>query len=242
VAVDTGRAAEETTSKVPAGRVRTAPGCLDLDENAHLTTVQPPPPAWRRSPHRSQRAVRLDWRQTGQTPASTAPRRLVRPAPPARLSTGWAVAVAGRPCVRPIPGHPNRDPHPPPELPTGWWFLRYPAPSPTLRLRVPLREGEFAGAAHDLALWAERPHGDGLVADCALATYRPETRHGTGTTLTAAEKAFAAGITRSSSHAERRAVVYSGSRPSPASAPATSYAAHLHGPRFRQEQRHQRYP
>ncbi|MFC4049049.1 lantibiotic dehydratase [Actinomadura syzygii] len=79
-----------------------------------------------------------------------------------------------------------------PDLPVGWWFLRYPDPIPHLRLRVPLREGEFADAAHDLALWAERLHEDGLVTDYALATYRPETRHGSGPTLTAAEAVFAA--------------------------------------------------
>ncbi|CNE64599.1 thiopeptide-type bacteriocin biosynthesis domain [Mycobacterium tuberculosis] len=79
-----------------------------------------------------------------------------------------------------------------PELPTGWWFLRYPDPTPHLRLRVPLREGEFAGAAHDLALWAERLHDDSLVTEYSLATYRPETRHGSGPALAAAENVFAA--------------------------------------------------
>ncbi|MEU8309819.1 lantibiotic dehydratase [Actinomadura sp. NPDC048955] len=80
-----------------------------------------------------------------------------------------------------------------PELPAGWWFLRYPDPHHHLRLRIPLRDpAEFADAAHDLAGWAERLHDDGLVTDCTLATYQPETRHGIGPTLTAAEEVFAA--------------------------------------------------
>ncbi|MEU4827726.1 lantibiotic dehydratase [Actinomadura sp. NPDC023710] len=80
-----------------------------------------------------------------------------------------------------------------PELPSGWWFLRYPDPHHHLRLRIPLRDpAQFADTAHDLAGWAEKLHDDGLVADYTLATYRPETRHGTGPTLTAAEEVFAA--------------------------------------------------
>nr|WP_232295537.1 thiopeptide-type bacteriocin biosynthesis protein [Parafrankia sp. EUN1f] len=79
------------------------------------------------------------------------------------------------------------------ELPAGWWFLRYPHPEPHLRLRIPLRDtGRFADVAHDLALWAQRLHNDGLLADYTLATYRPETRYGHGPTLAAAEAVFAA--------------------------------------------------
>ena len=78
-------------------------------------------------------------------------------------------------------------------LPAGWWFLRYPDPEPHLRLRIPLRDAaRFADAARDLASWAERLHDDGLLADYTLATYRPETRHGSGPTLAAAEAVFAA--------------------------------------------------
>jgi thiopeptide-type bacteriocin biosynthesis protein len=80
-----------------------------------------------------------------------------------------------------------------PGLGTGWWFLRYPDPEPHLRLRIPLLGADrFADAAHDLALWAARLHDDGLLADYTLVTYRPETRYGTGPTLTAAEAVFAA--------------------------------------------------
>ncbi|WP_141578781.1 lantibiotic dehydratase [Actinomadura sp. WMMA1423] len=80
-----------------------------------------------------------------------------------------------------------------PGLPADWWFLRYPDPAHHLRLRIPLRDRrEFASATHDLAQWAERLHDDGLVVDYTLATYRPETRYGSGPTLIAAEKVFAA--------------------------------------------------
>jgi class I lanthipeptide synthase len=78
-------------------------------------------------------------------------------------------------------------------LPTGWWFLRYPDPAPHVRLRIPLSDTlVFAEAARHLAVWAEQLYDDGLLADCVLATYRPETRYGTGPTLAAAEAVFAA--------------------------------------------------
>jgi len=80
-----------------------------------------------------------------------------------------------------------------PDLPDGWWFLRYPNPETHLRLRIPLRDAtEFAEATLNLALWAAQLQDDGLLADYTLATYRPETRHGTGDTLAAAEAVFAA--------------------------------------------------
>ncbi|MFF4992016.1 lantibiotic dehydratase [Streptosporangium saharense] len=78
------------------------------------------------------------------------------------------------------------------DLPGGFWFLRYPHPSPHLRLRIPLSHVTFADAAHALAQQAEQLHNDGLLTDYALATYRPETRYGTGQTLAAAEAVFAA--------------------------------------------------
>ncbi|GAB3977740.1 lantibiotic dehydratase [Actinoallomurus acanthiterrae] len=78
------------------------------------------------------------------------------------------------------------------DLPAGWWFLRFPDPAPHLRLRIPLRTATFTDAARRLARWAERLHDDGLLADYTLHTYRPETRHGTGPTLAAAEAVFAA--------------------------------------------------
>ncbi|WP_329243102.1 lantibiotic dehydratase [Actinoallomurus sp. NBC_01490] len=78
------------------------------------------------------------------------------------------------------------------DLPAGWWFLRYPDPAPHLRLRIPLQTVTFADAARDLAEWAEQLYASGLLSDYALHTYRPETRHGTGRTLAAAEAVFAA--------------------------------------------------
>ncbi|MGC4804982.1 lantibiotic dehydratase [Micromonospora sp. DT233] len=78
-------------------------------------------------------------------------------------------------------------------LPKGWWFLRYPDPEPHLRLRICLQgDGQFADTARNLARWAQRLDHDGTLYDYTLHTYRPETRHGTGPTLAAAEAVFAA--------------------------------------------------
>ncbi|WP_406071168.1 lantibiotic dehydratase [Micromonospora sp. NBC_01638] len=78
-------------------------------------------------------------------------------------------------------------------LPAGWWFLRYPDPDPHLRLRIPLRApNQFATVVRDVARWTERLDEQSLLADYSLATYRPETRHGSGPTLAAAEAVFAA--------------------------------------------------
>jgi thiopeptide-type bacteriocin biosynthesis protein len=78
-------------------------------------------------------------------------------------------------------------------LPVGWWFLRYPDPVPHLRLRIPLSDtNQFATTARDLAMWTEQLYEAGVLADYTLATYRPETRHGTVPTLAAAEAVFAA--------------------------------------------------
>jgi hypothetical protein len=78
------------------------------------------------------------------------------------------------------------------DLPEGWWFLRYSDPAPHVRLRIPLHTIAFTDAARDLAEWAEQLRTDGILSDYALHTYRPETRHGTGPTLAAAEAVFAA--------------------------------------------------
>ncbi|GGK36318.1 hypothetical protein GCM10010124_31180 [Pilimelia terevasa] len=78
-------------------------------------------------------------------------------------------------------------------LPPGWWFLRYPEPEPHLRLRIPLPHVDrFADAARHLARWVEELHGDAVVQDYSLHQYRPETRHGVGPILAAAEVVFAA--------------------------------------------------
>ncbi|MFI5955383.1 lantibiotic dehydratase [Cryptosporangium sp. NPDC051539] len=78
-------------------------------------------------------------------------------------------------------------------LPAGWWFIRYPDPRPHLRLRIPLPHTEdFAEVARHLARWVQQLHDDGIAYDYSLHCYRPETRHGTGATLSAAEAVFAA--------------------------------------------------
>lgn len=171
---------------------------LDMDESAHLAVLRrhldrhasavlteaPGPSGWidgrpaellltlTRTPHRH-------------------PTRPVRPASPLQHRPGrsrWLDArLYGRSddILARLAGHAGR--------PAGWWFLRYPDPVPHVRLRVPLRTvGHFAEVAHDLAGWAEHLHADGLLADYLLATYRPETRHGIGPTLAAAEAVFAA--------------------------------------------------
>ncbi|MFV2019364.1 lantibiotic dehydratase [Micromonospora sp. LOL_023] len=80
-----------------------------------------------------------------------------------------------------------------PVLPVGWWFLRYPDPEPHLRLRIPLLDtARFADVAGCLAEWTRRLEHDRVLHDYSLHTYRPETRHGTGPMLAAAEAVFAA--------------------------------------------------
>ncbi|GAB1641488.1 lantibiotic dehydratase [Krasilnikovia sp. MM14-A1259] len=78
-------------------------------------------------------------------------------------------------------------------LPAGWWFVRYPDPEPHLRLRIPLPDVErFADTAGHLARWVAYLHTNAAVYDYSLHPYRPETRHGAGATLAAAEAVFAA--------------------------------------------------
>jgi thiopeptide-type bacteriocin biosynthesis protein len=81
-------------------------------------------------------------------------------------------------------------------LPLGWWFLRHPEPPDPgshLRLRIPLPDADgFGQAAERLARWAQHLEEQSLLIDYTVATYRPETRHGTGLTLAAAAAVFAA--------------------------------------------------
>ncbi len=78
-------------------------------------------------------------------------------------------------------------------LPSGWWFLRYPDPAPHLRLRIPLRRpADFGGTTRHLAVWARELRDHAAAHDYSLHPYRPETRHGTGAALAAAEAVFAA--------------------------------------------------
>ncbi|WP_243723290.1 lantibiotic dehydratase [Actinomadura sp. 7K507] len=173
---------------------------LDLDEPAHLAVLRGHlhrhggaalteaggPSGWI-----SDRPAELLLTLTATPPHPRRPARPARPASTVQHRPGWSRWLDARVYGR-SPDILTHILSRLPDLPAGWWFLRYSDPAPHLRLRVPLREGEFAGVAHDLALWAEQLHDDGLVADYALATYRPETRHGRGPTLNAAEKVFAA--------------------------------------------------
>jgi lantibiotic biosynthesis protein len=78
-------------------------------------------------------------------------------------------------------------------LPPGWWFVRYPDPEPHLRLRIQLSDtDQFACTAVHLADWVAKLDDDAVLHDYSLHPYRPEIRHGTGSTLAAAEAVFSA--------------------------------------------------
>ncbi|GAA4603976.1 lantibiotic dehydratase [Actinoallomurus liliacearum] len=171
---------------------------LDLDEPAHLAVLRshldrqghailteaPGPSGWI-----DDRPAELLLTLTNTQPRR--PPRAARPASTLQHRPGGSLWLDARLFGRPddiLACLPER----PEDLPTGWWFLRYPTAAPHLRLRIPLRTTTFSDAARCLAWWAERLDDDGLLADYALHTYRPETRHGTGLTLAAAEAVFAA--------------------------------------------------
>ena len=90
-----------------------------------------------------------------------------------------------------LPGMLGRWTHGPAD---GWWFIRYSAPAPHLRIRLPLHDpGAYGPAARAFGEWTRDLHDAGLLADVALGTYRPETgRFGTGPVMVAAETVFAA--------------------------------------------------
>lgn len=75
-----------------------------------------------------------------------------------------------------------------------WWFIRYRAPQPHLRVRFRLhRPDRYGPAAAAVAAWAAVLHETGILRDLTLTTYRPETgRFGHGEALRAAETVFAA--------------------------------------------------
>jgi len=78
--------------------------------------------------------------------------------------------------------------------PPQWWFLRYHAPTPHLRLRIKLDSpGDYGHAAARVGTWADRLRRAGLLASLSLGTYHPETgRYGTGPVMESAETVFAA--------------------------------------------------
>jgi thiopeptide-type bacteriocin biosynthesis protein len=78
--------------------------------------------------------------------------------------------------------------------PDDWWFIRFNTPTPHLRLRLRLHDGDQYGpAARSFGQWARTVHRAGLLRDFCLDTYRPEIgRFGTGPAMAAAEAVFAA--------------------------------------------------
>lgn len=191
--------------------------CLDVEENAHLAVLRshldrhgravlteaPGPAGWLGG-----RPAELLLTLAHTPPAHTASGyrtgpRVARPAVALQHRPGageWLDARLygdpGRILVHLADQLAARSGAPGGELPDGWWFIRYPDPGPHLRLRVPLHTGvrtiSFTDAARDLAGLADDLHNEGLLTDYSLATYRPETRHGIGPTLTAAHQVFAA--------------------------------------------------
>ncbi|MFF7290870.1 lantibiotic dehydratase [Streptomyces griseorubiginosus] len=75
-----------------------------------------------------------------------------------------------------------------------WWFVRYADPGSHLRLRMRLSSTDaFGDAASRIAAWAAELRREGLIQRVQWDTDDPETgRYGTGSTLDAAERFFAA--------------------------------------------------
>lgn len=138
--------------------------------------------------------------------ASTAPPRpLSRPFRPERLHHGPGHLPGISPWLHVnLYGHPSRQNDLLARLhqlladgwahgPGDWWFIRYPDPTPHLRVRIRLHHADHYGAAaHAIGQWAHTTHLKGLLAHIVFDTYRPETgRFGTGPALAAAETVFA---------------------------------------------------
>ncbi|MFI6272473.1 lantibiotic dehydratase [Micromonospora zamorensis] len=174
---------------------------LDLDDTAHLALLRSHLDRHRHATltEAPGRAGWIDGRPaellltlTRTPPRDEVPPRPARPANTTQHRPGQSLWLDARLTGRTV--HILADLSKRPDaLTAGWWFLRYPDPEPHLRLRIPLRDAnQFATVARDVAAWAQRLDEQGLLADYSLATYRPETRHGTGPTLAAAEAVFAA--------------------------------------------------
>ncbi|MEU8048399.1 lantibiotic dehydratase [Micromonospora haikouensis] len=174
---------------------------LDLDDDAHLAVLRthlarhartvlteaPGPAGWIGG-----RPAELLLTLSAAPPAAPPPRP-VRAVSALRHRPGQSPWLEARVYGRPDDILADLARQPTNILPDGWWFLRYPDPEPHLRLRIPQhRVGRFADTARDLARWAQRLEHDGVLHDYTLHTYRPETRHGTGLALAAAEAVFAA--------------------------------------------------
>ena len=174
---------------------------LDLDENAHLALLRGHLDRFRRAVLTEApgacgwiggRPAEFLLTLTRNPPRQESPPRPARPASTVQHRPGQSHWLDARLTGR-AEGILSYLADGPCDLPAGWWFLRYPDPEPHLRLRIPLCDAErFADAADQLAGWAQRLDEHGLLVDYTLATYRPETRHGSGQTLAAAEAVFAA--------------------------------------------------
>ncbi|MEU9891319.1 lantibiotic dehydratase [Sphaerisporangium sp. NPDC051011] len=139
--------------------------------------------------------------------STTPPRPLARPLRPERIHQGPGCLPGASPWLyAKLFGHPARQSdllttfasalladwdH---GAPDDWWFIRYDAPAPHLRVRLRLYDSDrYGAAARSFGQWARTVHRAGLLRDVCLETYRPETgRFGTGPTLAAAEDLFAA--------------------------------------------------
>ncbi|MEU7800665.1 lantibiotic dehydratase [Micromonospora arborensis] len=174
---------------------------LDLDDTAHLALLRSHLDRRRHATltEAPGRAGWIDGRPaellltlTRTPPRDELPPRPARPASPVQHRPGQSLWLDARLTGRTdyILADLSKRPQ---VLPAGGWFLRYPDPEPHLRLRIPFDDADqFANVARDVAAWAEQLDEQGLLADYSLATYRPETRHGSGPTLAAAEAVFAA--------------------------------------------------
>jgi thiopeptide-type bacteriocin biosynthesis protein len=174
---------------------------LDLDDPAHLAVLRehldrhartviteaPGPAGWI-----DNRPAELLLTLTHPTPA-TRPARPTRPVNALQHRPGRSRWLEARLHGRLDAILTDLADRPADHLPAGWWFVRYPDPDNHLRLRIPLAHVDrFAETARHLADWVADLHTDAAVHDYSLHPYRPETRHGAGTTLAAAEAVFAA--------------------------------------------------
>lgn len=175
---------------------------LDLNQAAHLTVLRshldrqrhavlteaPGPAGWI-----DDRPAEILLTLTRTAPGDQhQPARTARPATTLQHRPGLSPWLEARLCGNPERILNHLAAQPATMLPEGWWFIRYPDPAPHLRLRLPLRTTTFAQAAARVAEWATRLEAGGLLTDHTLGVYRPETRHGTGPVLAAAEAVFAA--------------------------------------------------
>jgi len=71
-----------------------------------------------------------------------------------------------------------------------WWFIRYDAPAPHLRLRITLGTGRLGPAAEQAGAWTHELRDAGLVNSVSWETYYPEAARFGGTAVIDAAEAF----------------------------------------------------